>query len=73
LQQTDLFPRLAFDTLSVFCGQRLKPPLKFQAVEERDGKKTDAAMGATLTTRKIVEEIGLGAIKPLSSLSKEKG
>jgi hypothetical protein len=61
-----------FDPLPLLIWKRSKTSLNFLSVENRHGKQADTTVGAALGTGESAEKGGVRAMKPLSSLFKQR-
>jgi hypothetical protein len=68
----DLPPCGSFDPPPLLIWKRSETSLKLLSVENRHGKQADTTVGAALGTGKIAEKRGVRAMKPLSSLFKQR-
>jgi hypothetical protein len=61
-----------FHPLPLLIWKRSETSLKLLSVENRHGKQADTTVGAALGTGEIAEKGGVRAMKPLSSLFKQR-
>lgn len=71
-ERSNLLRSCPFDPLPLLIWKRAQTSLNFLSVENRHGKQADTTVAAALGTGEIAEKCGVRAMKPPSSLFKQR-